>query len=189
MRAILCPHRTQVGSLLLNETGLRSQSEACWLQWDDIDLADGWLYVVSGRDGHRTKTGKSRAVPLTPRLRSALADHLARFRLATYNGKRSPWVFHHPLTIRTAVAGKRIKALRPELMKAAKRAKLPAGFVPHDLRHRRATTWIAAEKNVHHVQTAMGHSVIQTTMGYTHLAKEHLRSLVDGPEDPARAVR
>ena len=29
------------------------------------------------------------------------------------------------------------------------------------------------------VKEAMGHSAIQTTMGYTHLAREHLRSLVE----------
>jgi integrase len=68
-------------------------------------------------------------------------------------------------------------------------AELPAGFVPHDLRHRRATTWIAAEKNPHHVQKAMGHSVIQTTMQYTHVADEYLKSLVDEPANPAKAVR
>jgi site-specific recombinase XerD len=32
----------------------------------------------------------------------------------------------------------------------------------------------------------MGHSVIQTTMQYTHLAKEHLRSLVDEPSEPSK---
>jgi len=31
----------------------------------------------------------------------------------------------------------------------------------------------------------MGHSTIQVTMGYTHLAREHLRSLVKEPEPPA----
>jgi site-specific recombinase XerD len=65
---------------------------------------------------------------------------------------------------------------------------VPADFVPHDLRHRRATTWIADEKNVHHVQEAMGHSVIQTTLRYTHLAKHHLRSLVDEPDPQVEVV-
>jgi site-specific recombinase XerD len=36
------------------------------------------------------------------------------------------------------------------------------------------------------VKEAMGHSDIQTTMGYTHLAKEHLRSLTDEPEKRRR---
>jgi site-specific recombinase XerD len=173
-------------TLLLNDAGLRSESEALHLKWDDIDLAGGWIEVRSGRNGHRTKSGKSRSVPMTARLRSALSEHAARYRLATYGGKRSEWVFHHTRTLRKARAGHRIKSLRARCKKAAERAGIPCArredWTPHDLRHRRATTWIAAEKNVHHVQEAMGHSVIQTTMRYTHLAKEHLRSLVDEPE-------
>ena len=63
--------------------------------------------------------------------------------------------------------------------KAIKRAELPEGFVLHDLRHRRATTWLADGQNVVHVKEALGHADLRTTMGYTHLAKEHLRSLVE----------
>ena len=66
---------------------------------------------------------------------------------------------------------------------------MPQGFRQHDLRHRRVTTWLADQKSPAHVQEAMGHSDIHTTMGYSHLAKEHLRSLVDGPvEEPGKAA-
>lgn len=34
-------------------------------------------------------------------------------------------------------------------------------FRPHDLRHRRVTTWLAGEKNPVHVKEAMGHSTAQ----------------------------
>ncbi|MCH8811026.1 MAG: tyrosine-type recombinase/integrase, partial [Gemmatimonadetes bacterium] len=67
---------------------------------------------------------------------------------------------------------------RSRLTKAVERARLPDGFVLHDLRHRRATTWLADGQNVVHVKEALGHSDLRTTMGYTHLAKEHLRALV-----------
>jgi site-specific recombinase XerD len=69
--------------------------------------------------------------------------------------------------------------MRVALYAAAKRAKLPADFRPHDLRHRRVTTWIAEGQNPVHVKEAMGHSDLRVTMGYTHLAKEHLRALVE----------
>ena len=39
--------------------------------------------------------------------------------------------------------------------------------------------WLAEEKHPVHVREAVGHANLQTTMRYTHLAKEHLRSLVD----------
>ena len=38
-----------------------------------------------------------------------------------------------------------------------------------------------------HVKEALGHADLATTMGYTQLAKEHLRGLVDEPgRDEAR---
>jgi site-specific recombinase XerD len=41
---------------------------------------------------------------------------------------------------------------------------------------------LAKDKNPVYVKEVMGHSDLQTTMGYTHLAKEHLRSLIEEPE-------
>lgn len=64
--------------LLLSEAGLRSRSEALHVRWEHVDLSDGFLFVPSGQDGHRTKSGKGRYVPLTARLRDALADHAAK---------------------------------------------------------------------------------------------------------------
>lgn len=163
--------------VLLAETGVRAYSEALPLRWEDLDLAGGFLYLRS-EPGQRTKSGKARAVPLTPRLKAALQAHAARFRLAVYGGARSPFVFHHPVTTRTAVAGARITSFRDAFTTAAKAAALPSGFRPHDLRHRRVTTWLAEGKNPVHVKEAMGHASLATTMGYTHLLPEHLRALV-----------
>ena len=69
---------------------------------------------------------------------------------------------------------------------AVARAKLPDGFRRHDLRHRRVTTWLAAGADVTKVKEAVGHSDLRTTMGYTHLSREHLRSLVDGDTEQAK---
>lgn len=175
--------------LLLSETGLRSASEALHLRWEDIDLQEGFLQVRSGRDGHRTKTGKSRWVPLTPRLRAALQEHAARFRMATYDGKRSPWVFHQTRTRAKYQAGDRRKSFRTAFEAARRRAKLPADLRQHDLRHRRVTTWLAEGANPVHVKEAVGHASLATTMKYTHLAREHLRSLVDQGDDERRRMK
>lgn len=45
--------------LTLGETGVRCDSECLWLRWEDLDFDRGFIHVVSGRDGHRTKAGKS----------------------------------------------------------------------------------------------------------------------------------
>lgn len=166
--------------LLLAETGTRAYSEALQLRWEDVDLGTGFVHVRSA-PGRRTKSGKSRAVPMTPRLRAALQEHAARFRLATYKGQRSPFVFHHDVSTRSAVAGTRITTLRGSMTRVAKEAKLPEGFRLHDLRHRRVTTWLAGGANPVHVKEAVGHASLATTMAYTHLLPEHLRSLVDVP--------
>ena len=54
----------------------------------------------------------------------------------------------------------------------------------HDLRHRRVTMWLADEKSAVLVKEAVGHADLRTTMAYTHLAREHLRGLVD--DNPQR---
>jgi integrase len=173
-------------TLLLGEAGLRCESEALWLQWEDIDFAEGYLWVATGRDGHRTKSGKGRWVPLTQRLTAALKDHAAAFRLATYKGKRSEWLFHHTVTQRHHIAGARITSMRHSFENAVARAKLPHGFRTHDLRHRRVTTWLAEGRSAVLVKEAMGHSDLRTTMGYTHLVRSNLKALVEPQANPGQ---
>jgi site-specific recombinase XerD len=170
-------------TLTLGETGCRAYSEALWLRWENVDISEGFLWLDSGTHGRRTKSGKGRWVPMTPKLRQAMSDHFARFRFAAYNGKRSPWVFHHlPGHKGSGVHGERIKSMRTRFNRIRGQLDLPEGFVPHDLRHRRATSWIGAGADVVKVKEALGHADLRTTMGYTHLAREHLRSLVEDVE-------
>ena len=171
--------------LVLGETGARSRSEALRLRWTDLDLEEGFLWIPSDREGERTKSGKGRHVPLTRRLLDALREHAATYRLASYGGKRSEYLFHYTRARRGAKAGERVRTFRSAFERAAERAELPRGFRPHDLRHRRVTSWLAEGKPAALVREAMGHSDLRTTMGYTHLAREHLRALVDEPDREA----
>jgi integrase/recombinase XerD len=167
--------------LLLNETGLRCDSEALWLRWTDLDLEGAFVRVESSAaKGRRTKSGRSRWVPMTPRLRSSLREHVMRFRGATYGAEQqtSPWVFHHLYSRRNAKAGARVTKFRTGFAAAAARAGLPASLHQHDLRHRRVTTWLAGGASPMLVKEAMGHSDVRVTQGYTHLVREHLRALV-----------
>lgn len=179
----------ELWALVMGEAGLRAYSEALHLTWEDVDLEGGFLRVVSGRDGHRTKSGKSRWVPMTPRLRKAMREHFARARFAVYDGRRTRWLFHHTTSREPHYkAGDRLKDPRNAFDSAAERAKLPDAFLRHDLRHRRVTTWLADGQSAALVQEAMGHSDLRTTMGYKHLAREHLRALVEEDEAPAEAA-
>src|SRR5690606_10892560 len=98
------------------------------------------------RKGRRTKSGKSRRVPMTPRLRDAFRGHMARYRFANYRGEPTEWVFHHDRDRRHAKAGTRLGSLRRAFQGAVDRAKLPADLRQHALRHRRVTVWLAEGK-------------------------------------------
>lgn len=176
--------------LLLGETGARCESEALYLRWEDVDFEGRFLKIASGRDGHRTKSGKGRWVPMTPRLKQAMRDHFARFRFASYASGQTLWVFHHERSRRQAAAGDRVGSLRNSFKAAARRAGLPKDLHQHDLRHRRVTTWLAEGANPVHVKEALGHSDLRTTMAYTHLVPEHLQALISGvKEDKVRLAQ
>src|SRR5574341_185047 len=165
--------------LFCGETGARCESEALWTRWEDVDLDGGFVTIVSGRGGHRVKGGKTRHVPLTQRLRDALKQHFAEHRFAAYGDRRPEYVFHHTRTRRRYKAGARVHSFRRAVSNAAERAKLSGDWVMHDLRHRRATTWLAEGQSPALVKEALGHADLRTTMHYMHLAKEHLRALVE----------
>lgn len=169
--------------LVLGETGVRCDSEALWLRWEDVDLERGLLTVESVRKGRRTKSGKSRRVPMTRRLRDAMRAHMARFRFARYGSPLAPtpWVFHHDVKRRHAKAGERIRSLRRAFAGAVKRAGLPQYLNQHDLRHCRVTRWLAEGQPVAVVQKAMGHSDVRTTLRYLHLVDADLLQLVEKP--------
>ncbi len=147
----------------------------------DVDLASGRITIKSGRDGHRTKSGKTRLVPMTPALAAGLREYFAAFRFTS----TSPFIFAHTGAARS---GERIATLRFAISKAKKAAKLPKAWRIHDLRHRRVTSWLDAGKSPVAVQAAMGHSTITTTMGYFTLLPSHLSQLIDELPTPAVAV-
>lgn len=166
--------------LLVAETGLRPSSEALWLKWENLDLEDGFLQVVSGRGGHDTKTKKGRWVPLTPRLREALRKHAARYRFSN----RSEWVFHKIAGDRWGEPGDRRKDFDTSLSTAIEKAELPAEFRFYDLRHRRCTRWLAQGHSPALVRRAMGHTDLSTTLQYEHLVRGDLESLLVAGEEP-----
>jgi len=113
-----------------------------------------------------------------------MREHFASYRFASY---ASPWLFHHTEDGKNHRAGDRIRRkLRIRLMEVARESKMPVGWVAHDLRHRRATQWIGDDKNPVRVKEALGHSDLRVTMRYTHLAREHLRSLVEDQDQDER---
>lgn len=149
---------------LLAGTGLRL-GEAFGLQWEDVDLAGGLLWIhktVTNGTAGPVKTHRSnRPVDLAPGLVNVLlqwdADTKAR---ALATGKpRPPWVFPG------ARGGAAYHSPIEDDCKAILRhAGLPAHFTPHALRHTYASLLLADGESPVYVQEQLGHSSIALTV-------------------------
>jgi integrase len=140
--------------------GLR-KSEFLNLTWDKVSFEESALLIS------RTKNGDKKRIPMPAIVLEALIDlHEAR-----QGG--SPLLFPgfvNPL--------KPFDIRKPwdRILKAAEIKTLRI----HDLRHTCATWLVASGASIFHTAEIMGHRTTQTTMRYTHLQKEHLRSAIEG---------
>jgi integrase len=136
----------------LADTGCR-RSELLGLEWDDVD--DGWIRLWE------TKGGSSRSIPLTQRAREILE---ARQELAAVGPFAS-------ITARHLEDGwNRVrKAMGLENDK---------GFTPHCLRHGCASRLVQAGVPILTVKELLGHSKLETTLIYAHLAPRNLEEAV-----------
>lgn len=137
--------------------GLRV-SEVCALRVSDIDSARMTIRVEQG------KGAKDRYTLLSPRLLKEL---------------RLYWQAHRPQQWLFPAARRADRALNPHAAQkmfyaARDRAKVSKRCGIHGLRHAFATHLLEAGTDVHTIQRLMGHSDIQTTMRYFHLARQTL---------------
>lgn len=143
-------------------TGCR-KSELLKLEWPRVDLRRSYLRL----DGEHTKTRRRRLVPLN----GAAVDALDRLR--SYRIKHCPesrWVFARPDGGRVTTIWKRFEA--------AKEAAEIRDFRIHDLRHTFASWLVMSGVSLYVVRDLLGHSSIQMTERYAHLAPEQLSSAV-----------
>lgn len=134
-------------------TGLRRQ-ELANLQLEDVHFRSGVVMVRRG------KGGKDRRVFIGSRAIKALQKYLA--------GRRSGPVF---LGTRGPLSANGITHI---ILDAARRAGLE-GVHCHTLRHSFATHLLQRGADIRYVQELLGHAVVSTTQGYTHLAMTDLR--------------
>jgi integrase/recombinase XerD len=142
--------------------GLRI-NEARSLRWDQIDLQGGVAGNVAG------KGGRGRTVPF-PR---GLVELLAGME------RKGPYLFPNPKT------GLPVKDLRATIKTACRKAGITKRVHPHLFRHGFATHLLESGVDLRAIQELLGHASIQTTQIYTHVARERLRSAVQGLEDVA----
>jgi integrase/recombinase XerD len=150
--------------------GLRI-SEACALQFGDIDRQQGLIHVRNG------KGAKDRYVMLGDRLLHALVEYYRRVRPPgpyLFTGQRAD----HPIDRRRPSA---------VLRRACAKAGITKRVTTHSFRHAFATHLIEAGTDVRVVQILLGHSSIRTTALYTRVSAKHIarvKSPLDMQEEP-----
>lgn len=147
-------------------TGMR-KAELENLEWSDIDFKRRKI-KISRKEFWHPKTGE-REIPIN----QGTYELLERLKKSNEKGLKSSFIFPHR-------DGGRIKdKLREQLIKIAKKAGIEGLTKLHSLRHTYASHLVMKGVDLPTVQKLMGHSDIQTTMIYSHLAPDHLADAVE----------
>lgn len=129
------------------QTGMR-KNEIFKLKWSNINFALGFIELLE------TKSGKSRKIPISDKLRDVLTHNLQ----VNIGGE---YVFLNPLT------SKPYSNISKSFKKALKAANIE-NFRFHDLRHTVATRLVEKGIDLVVVKEILGHSKIDTTLRYAH---------------------
>ncbi len=136
--------------LLLYGAGLRV-SEACNLQWKNVDLQQRVLRILG-------KGGKERIV--------AIPQNLADYLKSEKSKSHSEFIWGaEPLNSRTAYEWIRQRGVKAGLLRP---------IHPHALRHSFATHLLASGANLRTLQELLGHESLTATEKYTHLGVDQL---------------
>jgi site-specific recombinase XerD len=139
--------------MLIYSAGLRS-SELINLKIADIDFERSSIHI------RRSKYNKDRIVPLFLYMAVGLQKYLALEQPLT-------WLFNGKLLGSTYSS----KAIAQVMREAVKEAGISKSVTVHSLRHSFATHLIEDGLNIITVKDLLGHSKIETTMVYLHIAQ------------------
>ena len=141
---------------LLMLTGCRL-GEIMNLKWEYVDLAGRALRLPDSKTGAKVV-----------HLGQAAIDVLAKIAKAP----RNPWV------IVGTLPGARLSDLQPFWQRVRARAGLKDARI-HDLRHTFASTAVAAGQGLPMIGKLLGHTQVQTTARYAHLAADPVRTAAE----------
>jgi integrase len=141
---------------LLALTGCRL-GEVMTLKWVHVDLANRLLRLPDSKSGAKVV-----------HLGQPAADLLASGPLVADN----PWV------ISGTLPGQRLSDLQPFWQRVRARAGLKDVRI-HDLRHTFASTAVASGQGLPMIGKLLGHTQVQTTARYAHLAAEPVQNAAD----------
>ncbi len=144
--------------VLAISTGMR-QSELMKLQWQDINLKDGYLIL------HETKNGERRRVPIEGHALELLQEHAKIRRLDT--DLLFPGNIHKDKAI----------DLRKPFENAVERAGI-VNFHWHDLRHCTASYLVMNGASLAEIAEVLGHKTLAMVKRYAHLSDSHVANVV-----------
>jgi integrase len=141
---------------LLIFTGCRL-NEIMTLKWEHVDFTDRVLRLPDSKTGAKVV-----------HLGQPAIEHL----MAAPRIKDNPWV------ITGILVGKRLSDLQSFWQRVRARAGLKDARI-HDLRHTFASTAVASGQGLPMIGKLLGHTQVQTTARYAHLAADPVRSAAD----------
>lgn len=143
-------------------TGCRKE-EMLGLEWRRVDFANRLIYL----DGEHTKASKRRSIPLNEGALAALKGRMAE---RAEHCPNTPWVFARK-------NGAKVADLSSGFDAAVEKAGIE-DFTIHDLRHTCAAWLVTAGVPLIEIRDLLGHSTIQMTEKYAHLAPARVRNAV-----------
>ena len=141
---------------LLIFTGCRL-SEIMTLKWDHVDFEDGALHLPDSKTGAKTVHIGAPAIEVLSKI-ERLDDN--------------PWV------ITGKNPGAYLTDLQPPWQRIRKRAGIEDVRI-HDLRHTFASTAVAAGQGLPMIGKLLGHTQVQTTARYAHLAADPVKAAAE----------
>jgi len=147
-------------------TGMR-KGELEHLTWGDVDF-DRRVIEIRRKSDWNPKSGE-RTIPISDTLFPVLEEHKSKSRRKAAKA----YVFD------ARGSNNSHNRLRRHLIRTAKKAGIPELTKLHTLRHTFASQLVMSGVDLPSVQRLMGHSSIQTTMIYAHLAPDHLSKAVN----------
>lgn len=156
-----CPKRDVAMLTLLLDTGIRAR-ELADLTLEDVRWSEGWLSIEG-------KTGE-RAVPFGRRSKLEVKRYVDQGRKAASHSVRQVFLTRQGQPMRSSGVTKHV-------IRLGRRARLQTSKVgPHTFRHTFAVEFIRAGGDAFSLQRLLGHSTLDMTRRYVHLANGDLRT-------------
>ena len=144
-------------------TGMRLE-ELLSLKWEHVDLERREVRLIV------TKSKQPRVIPLSDRAVAIIAA-------AARSAQASPYVFTNP------ASGSRFKTVKRAFRTACRRAGVQ-DMRFHDLRHTFASWAVQSGADLYRLSRILGHTTLQMTARYAHLATEHLHEVIKNMATP-----